>query len=147
MSPTLRNIIAGVAGAVASIPANAMLLSPMAKLTGAPAAPAYDPTADPAIMQETWSAYFETLDAVHMVGPLLAHWNGAFCGAFVAALIAADRGPKVPLIVAGFVLLGGLLNAFMLPGQPVGFLLLDIGGYLPVGWLGWKLALQFRSKP
>ena len=144
MSPTLRNILAGVTGAFVSMPANGLLLGPLARLTGAPAAPPYDPGADPAILQDTWRAYFETLDAIHMLGPLIAHWNGAFCGALVAALIAADRGPKVPLFVAGFVLVGGIANAFMLPGQPVGFLILDIAGYLPVGWVGWKLALKFR---
>jgi len=46
--------------------------------------------------------------------------------------------------VACFVLLGGLTNAYVLPGQPAGFLVLDIAGYLPMGWLGWKLALRLR---
>jgi len=51
MSPTLRNILAGVAGAFASMPANALLLMPLGRLFGAPAAPAYDPTGDPEAMQ------------------------------------------------------------------------------------------------
>ena len=48
------------------------------------------------------------------------------------------------MMVAGFVLVGGIANAFMLPGQPTGFLVLDIAGYLAMGWLGWKLALRLR---
>lgn len=51
MSPTLRNILAGVAGAFASMPANALLLMPLGRLFGASAAPAYDPTGDPEAMQ------------------------------------------------------------------------------------------------
>ena len=144
MNPVLRNILAGVSGAIASMPANGLLLMPLGRLFGAPAAPAYDPTGDPEAMQVVWRAYFETLEPIHMVAPLLAHWNGALCGALVAGLLAANRGPRVPLIVAGFVLIGGIANAFMLPGQPVGFLTLDIAGYLPIGWLGWKLATRLR---
>ena len=144
MSPTLRNILAGVAGAFASMPANALLLMPLGRLFGAPAAPAYDPTGDPEAMQAICRAYFETLEPIHMAGPLIAHWNGAFCGALVAGLLAANRSLRVPMMVAGFVLVGGIANAFMLPGQPTGFLVLDIAGYLPMGWLGWKLALRLR---
>lgn len=144
MSPTLRNILAGVAGAFASMPANALLLMPLGRLFGASAAPAYDPTGDPEAMQAIWRAYFETLEPIHMAGPVIAHWNGAFCGALVAGLLAANRSLRVPMMVAGFVLVGGIANAFMLPGQPTGFLVLDIAGYLPMGWLGWKLALRLR---
>ena len=79
-----------------------------------------------------------------MLGPLLSHWNGAFCGALVAGLIAANRGVLIPLLVAGFVMIGGIANAFMLPGQPAAFLVVDILGYLPMGWLGWKLALRLK---
>ena len=62
MNPVLRNILAGVAGAFASMPANALLLKPLGRLFGAPTAPAYDPTGDPEAMQVVWRAYFETLD-------------------------------------------------------------------------------------
>ena len=144
MSTVLRNILAGIAGAFASMPANMFLLGPMAKLTGAPPAPVFDAAGDPIALRQAWRAYFETLDAIHMVGPLVAHWNGAFIGALVAGLIAHDRTLRIPMIVAGFVLLGGITNAYVLPGQPAGFLVLDIAGYLPMGWLGWKLALRLR---
>ncbi|MDA8695723.1 hypothetical protein N9L83_02120 [Flavobacteriales bacterium] len=145
MNSLLRNILAGVAGAIVSMPANMLLLGPLGRLTGAPVAPLYDPLR-PEASEAVWRAYFDSLDAVHMVGPLLAHWNGAFCGAFVAGLMAAHRGMLIPLIVAGFVMLGGIANAFVLPGQPPAFLVLDILGYLPVGWLGWKLSLGLRPK-
>ena len=144
MNPILRNILAGIAGSFVSMPANMYLLAPLGRLTGAPVAPAYDPAADPAATEAAWRAYFDSLEAIHMLGPLLSHWNGAFCGALVAGLIAAHRGALIPLIVAGFVLIGGIANAFVLPGQPPVFLVVDILGYLPVGWLAWKLALRLR---
>ena len=59
--------------------------------------------------------YFNSLDAIHMLGPLLAHWNGAFCGALAAGLLASDRRALIPLIVAGFVLLGGVANRLYAP--------------------------------
>ena len=49
------------------------------------------------------------------------------------------------LLVACFVLLGGIVNACVLPGQSAGFLVLDVAGYLPMGWLGWRLALCLRA--
>ena len=73
MNPVLRNLLAGVAGAIASMPANALLLMPLGRLFGAPAAPAYDPTGDTEAMKAVWRAYFETLEPIHMAGPLLAH--------------------------------------------------------------------------
>ena len=70
--------------------------------------------------------------------------KGALMGAAVAGMLAADRGMTLPLAVASFVMLGGVLNAVMLPGQPVPFLVIDLAGYLPMGWLGWQLALHLR---
>ena len=49
------------------------------------------------------------------------------------------------LLVACFVLLGGIVNACVLPGQSAGFLVLDVAGYLPMGWLGWRLVLCLRA--
>jgi threonine/homoserine/homoserine lactone efflux protein len=50
----------------------------------------------------------------------------------------------VPVAVASFVMLGGMANAVMLPGQPTAFIVIDLAGYLPMGWLGWQLAMHLR---
>ncbi len=43
-----------------------------------------------------------------------------------------------------FFLLGGITNVFLLPA-PVWFAALDlIGAYIPMGWLGGKLAKSLR---
>jgi len=72
--------------------------------------------------------------------PFLAHALGALAGAFVAALIATNHKMKFALVIGAFFLIGGIANVFMLP-SPIWFAVLDIGvAYLPMGWLGWKLA-------
>jgi hypothetical protein len=70
--------------------------------------------------------------------------QGAITGAAVAGVLAADRGMMVPVAVASFVMLGGMANAVMLPGQPTAFIVIDLAGYLPMGWLGWQLAMHLR---
>jgi hypothetical protein len=70
--------------------------------------------------------------------------QGAITGAAVAGMLAADRGMMVPVTVASFVMLGGMANAVMLPGQPTAFIVIDLAGYLPMGWLGWQLAMHLR---
>ena len=78
MNPILRNILAGMAGSIVSMPANMFLLAPLGRLTGAPVAPAFDPTAPPAATEAIWRAYFDSLEAVHMLGPLFPIGTGPF---------------------------------------------------------------------
>lgn len=138
---TLWNVGAFVAGAIASIPANGLLLAPLTRLLGAPAFPETSPFED----EERWRAFIGGLSAVHLLGPLIAHWNGAFVGSTVAALIAADDRPRIPFYVSAFVLLGGIANAFIIPGQPKLFLAIDFVGYIPMGYLGWLLVRSIRN--
>jgi hypothetical protein len=77
---------------------------------------------------------------VHFVAPFLAHALGTLAGAFVAARLAATRKLVLALVVGVAFLCGGVANVFMLPA-PAWFVVLDlVGAYLPMGWLGWKLA-------
>ena len=73
-----------------------------------------------------------------------SHWNGAFIGGLVAALLMAGRKPTVSLIVAGLSMVGGIMMAWLTSSQPLWSMTLDIAGYLPMGWLGWKLALRLK---
>lgn len=66
-------------------------------------------------------------------------------GAAVAGLVAADKSPAIPLTVAGFVMMGGVSMAFMIPSSPLLFTAVDLAGYLPAGYLGWTLATQLRK--
>ena len=93
---------------------------------------------------EVWQEYIGTLEPIHMLAPLMAHWSGAFFGGFIMALLSMQAKMKHSLIISGIVMVAGIMNAIQLPGQPLWFITLDIAGYLPMGWLGWKLALRLR---
>jgi len=76
----------------------------------------------------------------HFIFPFLAHALGTFVGAFLAAMIAATHKIKFALVIGFFFFLGGLYMVFVLP-SPTWFTVLDLAGaYIPMAWLGGKLA-------
>jgi len=86
-----------------------------------------------------------TLDNEYFIFPFLAHALGTLAGATVAAFIAANHKIKFALAIGGLFLLGGIMVNYMLPG-PKWFTILDIiAAYLPMAWLGGKIALKFSN--
>lgn len=76
----------------------------------------------------------------NFVMPFLAHALGTMVGAFVAARIALVHKLVAALIVGGMFCLGGIINVFMLPA-PGWFVAADLVlAYLPMAYLGWRLA-------
>jgi len=76
----------------------------------------------------------------HFIMPFLAHALGTLFGAFIASKIAATRKKLFALIIGVCFLIGGTINVFMLP-SPIWFIGVDlILAYIPMAWLGWKLA-------
>lgn len=144
MIPFLRNLFAGSAGALVSMPANMLLLGPMAKLTGAPMLPEPPAGAELAEVQAFYAPMIAAMEPIHFAGPILAHWNGAFVGALVAGLLTHNKSPWPPMLVAGFVMLGGIVMAIFTSSQPLWSMVLDLAGYLPMGWLGMMLAHRLR---
>ena len=72
--------------------------------------------------------------------PFLAHALGTLVGAWLAAIISASHQIKLALGVGAWFLLGGIAVSVMLPA-PTWFSAFDIVvAYLPMGYLGWKLA-------
>ncbi len=75
----------------------------------------------------------------HFLFPFLAHALGTLAGALVATALTPARTTGPALVVGGLFLLGGIINAFMLPA-PVWFIALDLAvAYLPAAWLGHRL--------
>ena len=82
----------------------------------------------------------------HFLFPFLAHALGTFAGAVVAALISPGRSATPAYIVGALFLLGGIVNAFLIPA-PVWFVAVDLFlAYLPAAWLGVYLAQRLRPK-
>lgn len=76
----------------------------------------------------------------HFLFPFLAHILGTLVGAFTAAKIAANGMMNYAIAVGIFFLIGGVVNAFMLPA-PSWFIILDLtAAYIPMAWLGGRWA-------
>lgn len=87
-----------------------------------------------------------TLDAKYFLFPFLAHALGTLIGAAIAWSIAAAHKIKFAIAIGGLFLIGGILVNYMLPG-PTWFAVVDILlAYIPMGYLGGKLAQKILSK-
>lgn len=71
---------------------------------------------------------------------MLAWASPALVGAAVATIIAASHKFKLALLIGLLFLAGGIANVLMLPA-PMWFNVVDlVGAYLPMAWIGWKIA-------
>jgi hypothetical protein len=81
-----------------------------------------------------------SLEPSYFIFPFLAHALGTLVGAAIAWRIAASHKMKFALTIGGLFLLGGIAVNYMLPG-PTWFAVIDIViAYLPMAWLGGKIA-------
>jgi len=77
---------------------------------------------------------------INFMMPFLAHALGTLAGALLAALIAANNKLIFAMVIGVFFLVGGIASVFMLP-SPMWFTVVDlVGAYLPMAFLGWKIA-------
>ena len=82
----------------------------------------------------------------HFIMPFLAHALGTLMGALVCAWIAASRKMTFAMVIGVFFLAGGIANLMMLP-SPTWFAIVDlVGAYIPMAWIGRKLAGQADNK-
>ena len=94
---------------------------------------------------EALAAAMPTMEMKHFVFPFLAHAFGTLVGATIAGLIAATHKMKFAYAVGVLFLLGGIAVNYMLPG-PTWFAIVDILiAYIPMAWLGGKIALKFSK--
>ena len=93
-------------------------------------------------IDEGIAAAMSMLEAKHFIAPFLAHAFGTLVGAAVAAFISVSHKFTVAMIVGVVTLLGGIAAATMIPA-PMWFIALDlIVAYIPMAWIGWKLAAR-----
>ena len=89
---------------------------------------------------ESLKASMPLFKPANFLFPFLGHAVGTLAGAFLAAKLAASHGMKLALLVGVFFLAGGISAANML-GGPTWFIVTDLVlAYIPMGWLGGKLA-------
>lgn len=96
---------------------------------------------------EKFSENLKLLQPVHFIAPWLAHGLGTLVGAFVAAKLAASHRMKLAVGIGVFFLAGGIMMVVM-HGGPVWFAVADlVGAYLPMAYLGGKLAGRKEGQP
>lgn len=135
MSPILKNIVAVVVGIVVGSIVNMAIISVSSSIIPPPEG------ADVTTM-EGLKASMHLFEPKNFIFPFLAHALGTLVGAFLASIIAANNKMKFAYGIGFFFLLGGIANIFLLP-SPTWFTLLDlIVAYLPMAYLGGKLATK-----
>ena len=137
MRTILLNIVAVVAGAIIGSIVNMAIVTAGHALIPPPAGMDVN---DPASFRQ----FVHLLESKHFVFPLLAHAGGTLVGAVAASLLAASRRAAMSYVVSGLFQLGGIAACLMIPA-PVWFVVLDLlGAYVPMAWLGVRLAGKLR---
>jgi hypothetical protein len=137
VNPLIRNILAVIAGVLVGSCVNMGLI----KLGGVVVPP--PPGTDVSTM-EGLKAALPLFESKHFIFPFLAHALGTLVGAAVAAAVAATHKLRFALGIGVFYLVAGIAAVMMLPA-PLWFNALDlVGAYLPMAWLGGKLAARTR---
>ena len=135
MNPIVKNILAVIAGYILGSIVNMLLVNVSGYIIPPP------PGADITTM-EGLKATMPLFQPKHFIMPFLAHALGTLAGAFVAAQIAASHKMKFALAIGVLFFLGGVAVAFMIP-SPAWFTALDlIAAYIPMAYIGGKLAVK-----
>ena len=133
MSPTVKNVLAVIAGLIAGSVINGFII--MLSSSVIPPPPGVDVTS-----AEGLKSSMHLFQPRHFIMPFLAHAIGTFAGAAVAAAIAATRKMRFAMVISYFFLAGGIINVFILPA-PLWFAAVDLlFAYLPMGYLAGRMA-------
>lgn len=133
MNPVVRNIGAALLGLFVGGLVNMGLIILGGALIPAPAG---TDTSTP----EGLNAAIPLFEPKHYLFPFLAHALGTLSGAWLATMLATGRKLIPAMIIGVFFLAGGTAMVFQLPAPwwfEAGDLLF---AYLPMAWLGFKLA-------
>jgi len=137
MKPVFRNILALLIGVIIGVVINLALIQ-VSSLVIPP------PDGTDFTTEAGLKAGMHLMQPKHFLFPWLAHALGTFTGAYVAARIAVSHRLFLAIIVGAIFLVGGVQMLFMLP-SPWWFNVADLLlAYLPMSWLGWRLATAHR---
>ena len=133
MKATLKNILAVFVGMMLGSVVNMGIIMISGKIIPPP--PGTDLTT-----MEGLKASMHLFTPINFLMPFLAHALGTLFGAYIAALMSVNHALRLALIIGLIFMIGGIMNVKMLP-SPLWFSMTDIiGAYLPMGYLGYKLA-------
>ena len=96
--------------------------------------------ADPASVAQARSL----LTPVHFIFPWLAHAGGTFVGILMSSIVYPPRAGLCAMVLGVLFLAGGIAASVMIPAPAV-FIALDLVlAYLPMAWLGYRVARHVR---
>lgn len=132
MNPIVKNILAVIVGLVVGSAVNMGIIM----ISGSIIPP---PEGVDNTTMEGLKAGMHLFQPKHFLLPFLAHAIGTFVGAFLTAIIAANRKMLFAMVIGVFFLAGGIANVLMLP-SPTWFTIVDlVGAYLPMAFFAAKL--------
>jgi hypothetical protein len=133
MHPTVRIILAILSGIFLGSVVNMGIIN----LSGSIIPP---PNGADLTTVEGITSAMHLMEPKHFLMPFLAHAFGTITGAFVAALITKKNEMSIAMFIGVVFLLGGITIVMMLP-SPLWFTLTDlIIAYLPMAYIGARLA-------
>ena len=133
MNSVVKNILAVIAGAIFGGIVNMSIIMVSGSLIPPPEG------ADLTTM-EGLKASMHLFTPINFLMPFMAHALGTLAGAFLTAKVAATYKMNLALLIGVLFLAGGIANVFMLP-SPTWFSITDIVvAYIPMAYLGGKLA-------
>jgi len=129
MHPILRNILAVIAGVIVGMIINGGIINLNTAMLPLPEG-----------LDILSGDGMKLLPLKYFIGPFLAHAIGTLAGVYATARIAVSHHQKLALGVGVLFLIGGIVAATWIPA-PTWFVVLDlVAAYLPMAWLGAKLA-------
>ena len=135
MNPTLRNILAFIAGLIVGSLVNMALIR--IGMSAVPPPPGADMNTAEGI-----AAAMPLMETKHFIFPFLAHALGTLVGAWIAARLAATHKMKFAMGIGILFLIGGISMVLQVP-SPAWFTAVDLLlAYLPMAYLGGKLAVK-----
>jgi hypothetical protein len=95
---------------------------------------------------EALSKVMPTLEFKYFIFPFLAHGLGTLVGSFIAFLIASNNKMKFALTIGSIFQLGGIVMCFII-SAPIWFIITDLVlAYIPMAWIGGKIAQSIIKK-
>ena len=133
MNPVLRNGLSLLAGLLIGGALNMYLVEWGMKII--PPAAGMDPSTP-----EGLTKALPLMEPKHFIFPFLAHALETLVAAYFTIKFSASKKQYLAWVVGFFFMLGGLAMVMMIP-FPIWSILVDLLlCYLPMAWLGWKLA-------
>lgn len=136
MPPLLRNVLAVLAGLFAGMAFNLLALQVNLQFFPLPEGVRME---DP----EALKSVVHAMPLEAWAGVFIAHLGQAFVGAALAARLAASRAMTLAMIVGGFSLLGGVLNALQLEVPTWAWT--EMPFYLLFAWMGGRLGRRMPA--